>query len=84
MVLAVSLISLDVGVRINRMINGKTFNMEKLDPRLAAIILLLYIRYLPGMLWERISILQTHEKVWMQGKKENESGDSGDISAGNR
>ena len=36
--------------------------MEKLDPRLAAIIFLLYIRYLPGMLWERMRVLHIRDK----------------------
>ena len=47
--------------------NGNIFCMEKLDPRLAAIIFLLYIRYLPGMLWERMRVLHIRDK-----KKENE------------
>lgn len=36
--------------------------MEKLDPRLAAFIILLYIRYLPGMILEKIrGRIRNHE-----------------------
>lgn len=34
--------------------NGNIFCMEKLDPRLAAIIILLYVHYLPGMIWDKM------------------------------
>ena len=51
--------------------------MEKLDPRLAAIIFLLYIRYLPDMLWERMRVLHIRDK-----KKEHE--DSGNFFDGRR
>ena len=51
--------------------------MEKLDPRLAAIIFLLYRRDLPGMLWERMRVLHIRDK-----KKENE--DSGNFFDGRR
>lgn len=44
--------------------------MEKLDPRLAAIIVLLYIRYLPGMILENLRIV---------GRKHIKNGDSGTV-----
>ncbi len=50
--------------------NGNIFCMEKLDPRLAAIILLLYVRYLPGMMWD---------KMCMEKKKHRKNGDGAEI-----
>lgn len=53
--------------------NGNIFGMEKLDPRLAAIIILLYVRYLPGMMWD---------KMCMEKKKYLKSGDGAEIPDG--
>ncbi len=53
--------------------NGNIFCMEKLDPRLAAIIILLYVRYLPGMMWD---------KMCMEKKKYWKNGDGAEIPDG--
>lgn len=47
--------------------------MERLDPRLAAIIILLYVRYLPGMMWD---------KMRMEKRKHSKNGDGTEKTGG--